>query len=134
MKDEMIMSIRQDAFIDMCCSFDNVLAAVLKKMKIRDSDQATITLKVDIKLTDLRTVDSRSGEIMHVKNPTISYKVNHKLGYKSDSGEEGQISREDSYLTFEDGRWIIKPVEDGQMTIDDYVKGGNNGGNHSKTT
>lgn len=124
MKNEMIMSISSDAFQDMRWKFDNVLTAVLKKMKIRDADKASIQVKVDIALTDTETVDTRTGEMMHVKNPTISYKVNHKLEYKSESGEEGTIQRADSYLDYVDGQWKIRPIEDGQMTLDDYVKQG----------
>lgn len=122
MKENMIMSIDSDAFVDLRWKFDNVLSTVLKKMKIRDSDQATITVKIDIKLTDMETVDSRTGERIHAKNPTIGYKVQHKLEYKSESGEEGTIQSADSYLDCVDGQWMIRPIEDGQLTIEDYVK------------
>ena len=122
MKENMSMSIDSDAFVDLRWKFDNVLSTVLKKMKIRDSDQATITVKIDIKLTDMETVDSRTGERIHAKNPTIGYKVQHKLEYKSESGEEGTIQSADSYLDCVDGQWMIRPIEDGQLTIEDYVK------------
>ena len=110
------------SWLDLRWKFDNVLSTVLKKMKIRDSDQATITVKIDIKLTDTETVDSRTGERIHAKNPTIGYKVQHKLEYKSESGEEGTIQSADSYLDCVDGQWMIRPIEDGQLTIEDYVK------------
>lgn len=121
---DMVMSISSDAFIDLRWKFDNVLATVLKKMKIRDSDTASITVKMDIKLENVKTVDSKTGEYLEVKNPTISFKVNHKLEYKSEAGEEGTIQRADSFLDCIDGKWVIRPVEDGQMTITDYVQQG----------
>ena len=124
MKNEMIMQIESDAFIDLRWKFNTVLATVLKKMKIRDSSKASITVKIDIDLTDIKTVDTRTGESLHVKNPVIGYKVNHKLEYKSEAGEEGTIQSADSYLAFEDGQWKIRKVEDGQMTIADYVQQG----------
>ena len=120
----MVMSISSDAFADMRWKFDSVLAAVLKKMKIRDADSATIDIKVSINLTDIKTMDIRTGESLEVKNPTIGYKINHKLSYKSESGEEGTIQKADSYLAYDDGKWVIRPVEDGQMTIADYVQQG----------
>lgn len=122
MKKEMVMSISSEAFTDLRWKFDSVLAAVLKKMEIRDSDFASITVKADIKLTDTETMDVKTGEKLHVKNPTIGYKVNYKLEYKSESGEEGTIQQADSFLDCVDGKWIIRPVEDGQMTISDYVQ------------
>jgi hypothetical protein len=122
MKEGMMISISSEAFTDLRWKLDNVMATVLKKMKIRDADQASITLKIDIKLTDTETVDSRTGEKLHVKNPTIGYKVNHKLEYKNESGEEGTIQAADSYLDCIDGKWVIRPVENGQMTIEDYAK------------
>jgi len=122
MKEGMAISISSEGFTDLRWKLDNVMAAVLKEMKIRDADQASITVKIDIKLTDTETVDSRTGERLHVKNPTIGYKVNHKLEYKSESGEEGTIQQADSFLDCVDGQWLIRPVEDGQMTISDYVE------------
>ena len=61
---------------------------------------------------------------MQVKNPDIKYSVKHELKYKHDGAEAGQIQQADSYLVCEEGSWKIKRIEDGQMTIADYVKQG----------
>ena len=118
----MVMSIDSAAFAEVRMSFDRILNAVFKKMKIRDSDQATITLNIGIKLENVKTTDMKTGEVLNVKNPQIKYKVNHKLEYKNEDSEDGQIQQADSYLTCEDGQWQIRKIEDGQMTIGDYVK------------
>ena len=124
-KDEIVMSISSDAFSGIRWSFDNVLAAVLKKMKIRDADTAQINLKIDIKLDSIKTTDARTGEVMNLKNPKISYKVTHKLEYKSEDSEGGEIQQADSYLYCDNkGQWTIRRIEDGQMTIADYVQQG----------
>ena len=121
---QMILSIESDAFAEIRMSFDRTLGTVLKKMKTRDSDEARITLDVSIKLENVKTTDIKTGEIMQVKNPEIKYAVKHKLEYKNDGAEAGLIQQADSYLVCEGGQWKIKPVEDGQMTIADYVKQG----------
>lgn len=118
------ISFNSDAFYEIRASLDKTLNTVFKKMKTRDSDQATIDLRIGIKLENVKTVDSRSGETMTVKNPEIKYKVTHKLEYKNSESEEGTIQRTDSYLACEGGQWVIRPVEDGQMTIQSYVQQG----------
>ena len=122
MDNKMEMSINSDAFWEVREKFDRVLATVFKKMQVRDSDQATITLQVGIKLENVKTMDSRTGEIVNVKNPEIKYSVKHKLEYKNSESEEGTIQRTDSYLVCDGGKWIVRPVEDGQMTIYDLAK------------
>lgn len=122
MKNEMVISINSDAFIGIRGSFDSVLAAVLKKMKIRDADKAQITLKVDINLENVRTTDITTGEILNVKNPKFSYKVTHKLEYKAEDSEGGEIQQADSYLYCDKkGQWTIRRIEDGQMQLTDYI-------------
>ena len=121
-----VMSIDSVAFAEIKLSFDRVLAAVLKKMRIRDSDQAKITMDVSISLQNVKTTDLKTGEILNVKNPEIKYKINHKLEYKSNEDkEEGVIQQADSFLACVNGEWVIKPIEDGQMTINEYIKGRN---------
>ena len=123
LEEAMIMSIDSDAFAEVRLSFDRILNTVFKKMKLRDSDKAGITINVEIALKDIKTTDTRTGEIMHVKNPEIKYTIKHKLEYKNEESEGGEIQRADSYLVCEDGQWKIKPIENGQMTVNDYIKG-----------
>ena len=124
MEKEIIMSITSEPFADLRWSFDRVLAAVLKKMEIRDSDSADITLKVKIRFDHVKTMDSSTGEMIEARNPSIQYKVNHKLEYKSnEDSEEGTFQRADSYLALVDGQWTIRPIEDNQMKIEDYMEG-----------
>ena len=124
MKEEMIMSIDSDAFSEIRSSFDRVLETVLKKMKIRDSDAARVSLDINIKLENIKTTDVRTGEILNVKNPQIKYKVNHKLEYKNEDSEEGTIQQADSYLYCDKkGQWAIRRIEDGQMSLDDIIQG-----------
>ena len=73
-------------------------------------------------MTDTTTVNQETGEVLNVKSPVIDYKVSHKLEYKSETGEEGTIQAADSYLDCIDGKWVIRPVEDGQYTIEDYTQ------------
>ena len=125
MKNDMLMSIGADAFAEVRWSFDRILNTVLKKMKIRDSDQAAITLAVDIKLENVRTANTETGEILNVKNPRITYKVSHKLTYKNEDSESGEIQQADSFLVCgKDGQWMIRQIEDGQMEMQDYVQQG----------
>ena len=119
---QMIVSIESDSFAEIRLSFDRTLETVLKKMKVRDSDKAQITMSVGIKLENIKTTDTRTGEIMNVKNPEITYKINHKLEYKTAEEESGKIQQADSYIVCEGGVWKIKRIEDGQMTIDEYVE------------
>lgn len=124
MKEGMVLSIDSDAFAEIRLSFDRVMETVFKKMRTRDSDEAKITLDVTISLENVKTTDLKTGEIMQVKNPNIKYAIKHKLEYKNDGAEAGQIQRADSYLACVDGRWQIFPIEDGQMTIAEYVQQG----------
>ena len=118
----MVMDIADYAFADVRDSFNRVLNAVLKKMHVRDSDESDITLKVTIKLQNVKTTDARTGEILDIKRPEIGYKVTHKLSYKTESQEEGSIQQEDSQIVFnpESQQWEIWPITQ-QMTIAQYM-------------
>lgn len=124
MNEELVLSIGSDAFFEIRASFDRVLETVLKKMKIRDSDAANISLDVKIKLENVKTTDTRTGEVLNVKNPEIKYSIKHKLEYKNSDEESGSIQRANSYLVCDGGCWKIRPIEDGQMTIADYIQKG----------
>ena len=113
MKEDMLLSISSDAFIDVRGSFDRILETVLKKMEIRDSDKAAITLDIGITLENVKTTDTATGEVLNVKNPEIKYSIKHKLDYKAGETETGSIRKADSYLVCENGQWKIRPIEDG---------------------
>ena len=122
MDEALVMSISSDAFWEVRASFDRVLETVFKKMRTRDSDAADISLDIKIKLDNVKTTDAKTGEIVFVKNPEIKYSIKHKLEYKNSDAESGSIQRANSYLVCKDGKWEIRPIEDGQMTIADYME------------
>ena len=125
----MIITISDEAFISMREAVDQQLCTTLKMMKIREADKATISLDIKIRMEDVKTTDLKTGEILMVKNPEFEYSVKHKLEYKNPESETGEIKRTNSYLACEDGIWKIKRIEDGQMTISDYVQ---QGGKHDR--
>ena len=122
MNDEMILNIEDDTFWELRASLNRTLCTVLKKMHVRDSDDAEITMKMKIRLTDQKTSDLKTGEIRMVKNPEIKFNVSHKLEYKKTDEESGTIQAADSQLVCENGIWKIKHIDDGQMKLTDYVK------------
>lgn len=123
MKDNEILTLNIDsnAFSAMKEDFNKVLRRTLGNMQVKESDEATLTLKLSIKLseTEVPDWDAASPNAMKtIHKPRFDHKVSSVMQIKTE--ESGSLKGEYELVWDEDAQdFIMKPIEDGQRTLFD---------------
>lgn len=109
--------IMSEAFIELRDSFDSVLEKTIATMMSKDSDESTLTLKLNINLTRDSVIDKNAPEgVRAVIRPEFSHKVSSVMQIK----QEEQGKTEQQYeLVWDELRkeFGMKPIGSQQMTF-----------------
>lgn len=120
------LNINSNAFEAMKTDFDKVLKRTLANMQIKESDAATLTIKLNITLTetDVPDFDAANPNAMRkIQKPRFDHKVSSVMQIKSE--ESGSLKGEYELVWDEEAQdFIMKPIDDGQRSFfdDDYVE------------
>ena len=124
MKDSNILNLSIDSsvFDAMREDFDKVLKRTIGNMEVKDSDEATLTLKLSImlKATDVPDYESADpGAMRTIHKPKFDHKVSSVMQIKTE--ESGKFSGEYELVWDDELQdFVMKPIENGQMSFDDY--------------
>ncbi len=122
---ELELTLDSDTFEGVRKSFDIVMQRLMKSMADTNSDEAKITITVDVKLdTDFvpNYVDGKQNVGRDIKKPTFKHKVASAITVKDEASGNNNTEMELVYDT-ESKTYVLKPVMGGeQMTMADYLK------------
>ena len=116
MKDDKRISLDTDTFESLKQDFDAILNKTLGNMEKKGADEATITVKVSVKLgTD--TKYTKDGSYIDFIKPNFKHEVNSVMQVKDK--KTGQLNG-DMALVYDDDteEYVLRPMYDGQMSFD----------------
>lgn len=115
------LNINSNAFENLKADFDKVLRRTLGNMQIKESDEATLTLKLSIKLTDMEVPDfdaAYPNAMRKIHKPRFDHKVSSVMQIKTE--ESGHLKGEYELVWDEEAQdFVMKPIDDGQRTLFD---------------
>lgn len=96
---------------------NNELRDTIKKMRARESDEGTVTIKI-LLTTEEAAIPNQSD---YVEKLRINWKLTGQIVEKSQA--DGNVLNADQYyLTFdEEGKPYMQRIQDGQHEIDEYL-------------
>lgn len=119
--DVLVLTLDGTAFSKMKEDFNSILKKTLDNMQAKDSREATITLKLNISLTDAEAPDFSvpyENAMRNIKKPRFDHKISSAMQIKSE--ESGSLKGEYELAWDEDIEdWIMKPIDNGQCTLFD---------------
>lgn len=120
------LNININAFENLKADFDKVLRRTLGNMQIKESDEATLTLKLSIKLTEMEVPDFEAAypnAMRKIHKPRFDHKVSSVMQIKTE--ESGHLKGEYELVWDEDAQdFVMKPIDNGQKTLfDDIING-----------
>ncbi len=112
----MELSLKSDTFNALKEDFDSILARTIGNMEMKGAEDATITLKLGVTLE--KTYAMVSGESKDVTKPSFKHDISSVMQVKDK--KSGALTG-DYQLVWddEDGRYVMKRIEDGQITMFD---------------
>ena len=120
--DVLVLTLDSTAFSKMKEDFNSILKKTLGNMQVKDSREATLTLKLNISLTDAEAPDFSvpyENAMRNIKKPRFDHKISSVMQIKNE--ESGSLKGEYELIWDEElGDWIMKPIDNGQFTIFDY--------------
>lgn len=120
--DVLVLTLDSTAFSKMKEDFNSILKKTLGNMQVKDSREATLTLKLNISLTDAEAPDFSvpyENAMRNIKKPRFDHKISSVMQIKNE--ESGSLKGEYELIWDEElGDWIMKPIDNGQCTIFDY--------------
>lgn len=115
------LNINSNAFENLKADFDKVLRRTLGNMQIKESDEATLTLKLSIKLTDMEVPDfdaAYPNAMRKIHKLRFDHKVSSVMQIKTE--ESGHLKGEYELVWDEEAQdFVMKPIDDGQRTLFD---------------
>lgn len=115
------LNINSNAFENLKADFDKVLRRTLGNMQIKESDEATLTLKSSIKLTEMEVPDfdaTYPNAMRKIHKPRFDHKVSSVMQIKTE--ESGHLKGEYELVWDEEAQdFVMKPIDDGQRTLFD---------------
>lgn len=115
------LNIDSDAFKNMRGDFDKVLKRTLGNMQVKESDEATLTLKISIKLEEVTVPDFDSDAadaVKKVHKPRFDHKCSSVMQIKTE--ESGSFKGEYELVWDEDAQdFVMKPIDNGQGSLFD---------------
>lgn len=111
------LNINGEAFAGLRTDFDILLRRTIANMQEKGSDAASMTIKLDITLTDTEVPDAESPCAKRiVQQPLIEYKVKSIMQIKD---ERADFVGGDYELAFDGKDFVMRPVGDGQTSLFD---------------
>lgn len=119
------LTLDSETFEGLRRSFDIVMQRLMRSMTETNSDEAKITIGVDVKLdTEFIPdyVDGKQNGGRDVRKPSFKHKVSSSIKVKDEASGNNNTEMELVYDE-ETKTYILKPVLGGeQMTMDDYLR------------
>lgn len=115
------LNIDSEAFTSMRNDFDKVLKRTLGNMQVKESDEATLNLKISIKLEEITVPDfdaDTQDAVKKVHKPRFDHKVSSVMQIKT--VESGSFKGEYELVWDEDAQdFVMKPINNGQGSLFD---------------
>ena len=120
----LILNLEGDAFGALRGDFNRILKTTLNNMEQKESETAEITVKLKINLREEQTPDldiSSHSAMRDISVPSFTHKVSSVMQIKD---EASGFLRGEYELVWdrELGDYVMRPIDNGQQTIDDYQK------------
>lgn len=116
------MSLNDTTFKDLKNDFDNVLNSTIQNMYNKDSDEAAVTIKLNISIKEVEVPDYSmpyQGAVRKTFTPSFTHKVSSVLQIKNElSGKLGG-NYELVYDELEKV-YTMKPIEDNQQYFEGF--------------
>lgn len=122
---ELELTLNSDTFEGVRRSWDIVMQRLMKSMNDTNSDEAKITVLVDVKLdTEFipNYVDGKQNGGRDIKKPTFKHKITSSITVKDEASGNNNTEME---LVYDEvtKTYVLKPVLGGeQMTMNDYMR------------
>lgn len=122
---ELELTLNSDTFEGVRRSWDIVMQRLMKSMNDTNSDEAKITVSVDVKLdTEFipNYVDGKQNGGRDIKKPTFKHKITSSITVKDEASGNNNTEME---LVYDEATktYVLKPVLGGeQMTMNDYMR------------
>lgn len=117
------LNINSNAFENLKADFDKVLRRTLGNMQIKESDEATLTLKLSIKLTEMEVPDfdaAYPNAMRKIHKPRFDHKVSSVMQIKTE--ESGHLKGEYELVWDEEAQdFVMKPMFDEDIVNGDYA-------------
>lgn len=115
-QNEMQLSIKSDTFSAMKEDFDAILGRTIGNMQMKGAEDATITLKLSVSLENTNAVIG--GESTDITRPSFKHDISSVMQVKDK--KSGALTG-DYQLVWDDeeGKYIMKKIENGQVTMFD---------------
>lgn len=107
-KDYKEFSLDSDVFSSARANFDLLMQELLEKMKTAESEEGSITLKVDLTLIE-DLVDNNDGTVREIRRPVIKHKVTTSVPLKNSLDSKNDI-RMDLQWDDELQRYVLKNI------------------------
>lgn len=112
-----------DAFVTMRNDFDRMLINTVRSMMMKNSDTATVSLKLDIDLLRTTAVDDEAPDgVRDIIMPRFEHKVSSVMQMKAEEKGKADGVYE---LSWDDVRneYGMRAISEGQTTFDQYTGG-----------
>lgn len=113
-KNDKELTLNAETFTSLKADFDSILNRTIGNMEMKGADEATVTLKLSIKL-DKTTTYMENGAL-DVTRPSFKHDVSSVMQVKDK--KSGQLN-EEMALVFdeESGSYLLRPITNGQMSF-----------------
>lgn len=119
--DILTLNIDSNAFAAMKEDFNKVLRRTLSNMQTKESDAATLTVKLSISLSEIEVPDLNSSSDFATRKaykPRFDHKINSVMQIKTE--ESGSLKGEYELVWDEDEQdFVMRPIDNGQWTLFD---------------
>lgn len=118
-KDTIALTLESEIFNELKENFNAVLQKTLINMESKESEQAELTLKMKISLTNDTAPDF--SEVKHraereIIRPTFTHKISSVMQTKCE--KSGEVIGDYELVWDKDsGKYIMRPIDNGQMTM-----------------
>lgn len=111
-------NIESEAFEPFRFDFNSTLTEALNTMVLKGTEEALVSARLKIKLERTNKIDE-IGTVRDVLVPSVIHNV--KYGVKVEGGVVGGLQGEWELVSDSNGRYGLRPIDDGQMNINDFV-------------
>lgn len=111
-------NIESEAFEPFRFDFNSTLNEALNTMVLKGTEEATVNARLKIKLERTNKID----DIGTVRDPLVPSVIhNVKYGVKVEGGVVGGLQGEWELVADDNGRYGLRPIDDGQMSVEDFA-------------
>lgn len=110
-------NIESEAFEPFRIDFNGTMNEALNTMVLKGTEEAIVNARLKIKLERMNKIDGM-GTVRDVLVPSVIHNV--KYGVKVEGGIVGGLQGEWELVADNNGRYGLRPIDDGQMSIDDF--------------